>query len=205
MSLMQHPSRDQIFLSAFKVFAQKGYEGATLADVAQAAGVSLRELEEDFSSKEQVFRLAFRFFMDERMEIVDRTLIPPRTKEEFIDRIRLFVEEMIAAHMENPYTYQIIHQETERDNPLVAELYRETMLQVVFSVVSFFEVAKNLEYLRADLEPRLIARILLPLIEDVDRKEKVVHSYYKRTINDEDYRQRLSRHIIEIFVKGIIS
>jgi AcrR family transcriptional regulator len=70
--------REDILLAAAGVFARRGYAGATLAELAEAAGYAAPSLYRYFSSKEEIFRRLVEFLAAEvsaTFEVpVDRTV-----------------------------------------------------------------------------------------------------------------------------------
>lgn len=56
--------RQDILAAAAAVFAEKGYAGATLADLAEAAGFAAPSLYRYFESKEEIFRSLLQRFVD---------------------------------------------------------------------------------------------------------------------------------------------
>ena len=54
--------RDQIIEAAAQVFAQKGYSGAVVADIAVQADIGKGTVYEYFSSKEDLFFAVFEWF-----------------------------------------------------------------------------------------------------------------------------------------------
>jgi TetR/AcrR family fatty acid metabolism transcriptional regulator len=56
--------RSQILDAAMRVFAQKGVNGAKIADIAEAAGIGKGTVYEYFQSKEEIISASFRYFMD---------------------------------------------------------------------------------------------------------------------------------------------
>lgn len=196
--------QENVIQSALKMFATHGYSGTEFSTIAKESSVAEPDIKKMFTDKGELFKSCFEYVSKEKMEIVERTLRAPGSLQEFKDRIQLFVDEMINAHLENPYHYEIVLRETNAGNELMVELYSETLKKVFFRVVSFFEVAKNLEFIDTGLEPRLIARLLVSAIEDVGRKDKMVQAHFNRTVADEDYRDKLSRHIVKIMLGGIL-
>jgi len=64
-------ARREILLAAGGVFARKGFESATLADLAQAAGYAAPSLYRYFASKEEIFRSLLALFKAEMMATFD--------------------------------------------------------------------------------------------------------------------------------------
>jgi len=62
--------RSQILDAAMRVFAQKGVNGAKIADIAEAAGIGKGTVYEYFQSKDEIISASFRYFMDTMGETI---------------------------------------------------------------------------------------------------------------------------------------
>jgi len=67
---MMNKTKMSIFESAIKVFSINGYDGATMDDMAQEAGVAKGTLYYHFKSKEEIFR----YIITEGMELIKEQL-----------------------------------------------------------------------------------------------------------------------------------
>ena len=50
------PTRQKLIASAIRSFGQKGYDGASIRDIAEAAGVNIAGIAYHFGGKEQLYR-----------------------------------------------------------------------------------------------------------------------------------------------------
>ncbi|MBB4689647.1 TetR/AcrR family transcriptional regulator [Amycolatopsis jiangsuensis] len=92
----------QILRAAEKIFAQKGFDGATMREVADAAGVGLSLVVYHFTTKDGLYRSIFearQYVNDERLtrlETITDTAAP-----DALDRlIAAFVDPVLAMHTE---------------------------------------------------------------------------------------------------------
>jgi TetR/AcrR family transcriptional regulator len=67
-------TRETILRAAFETFAESGYEGASIADIAKAAGVPKSLVQYHFGSKEELWEACLRAKAGPMMEAVDRFL-----------------------------------------------------------------------------------------------------------------------------------
>ena len=63
---MMNKTKRAIFDAAIKIFSTNGYEGATMDDMAQAAGVAKGTLYYYFKSKEEIFK----YIITEGVEVI---------------------------------------------------------------------------------------------------------------------------------------
>lgn len=195
--------REEIIRAALKVFAKEGYANADLNTIKLRSRVDDQTFAQHFPDRQSLFEACFKSFTREKAELVERALRPPETKEEFQERVRLFVYELVASHFENPYAYEIVHRETKANNPLADRCFNNSLKDVILAVVRFFEIARSKRFIRADLQPRVLSRLLLYLVEDVSRNDELSKKYFPRPADEEAYRDVVSDHIIRIFLEGI--
>lgn len=196
---------EEIIRVALKIFARDGYADADLEEIRSCTGLSDHAFSQIFSDKQALFEACFKSFTEEKAELVERALRPPETMEEFQERIKLFVHEAVASHFENPYAYEIVHRETKANNPLADRCFNNSLKNVILAVVRFFEISRSKRFVRAELQPRLLTRLLLYLVEDVSRNDELSRKYFPRPADEEAYRDVVSDHIIRIFIDGVVN
>jgi len=105
--------RAQIFDAAARVFHTKGYDSATLADIAQLSGTDTASIYYYFESKAEIFReAALDGFIDgvRAVCLIADTAISVEAK---IREILIVIMETHEKHF--PYTYMLIRQEVDID------------------------------------------------------------------------------------------
>ena len=108
--------QEHIINAAIELFAEKGFEGSSIRDLANRAGVNVAMVNYYFGTKENLFQSIVEFkagFMRGKLDEInaDTTL----SEIEKIDRI---IESYVSRLLSQPYFHRIIHQEllmTERD------------------------------------------------------------------------------------------
>lgn len=92
-------TRDRVLAAAEEVFAARGYEGARMADIAEAAGCSVGALYQRFKDKDALFSgIASAFILESRKRAADALTDP---KGGPADRLRGFIKataEHLTAH-----------------------------------------------------------------------------------------------------------
>jgi AcrR family transcriptional regulator len=72
---------DQALAAALRVFWSKGYEGASMADLTEAMGITKPSLYAAFGNKEQLFRRALDLYEHEKMSYMGAALAAPTSRE----------------------------------------------------------------------------------------------------------------------------
>lgn len=104
--------REELLAAARRVFAQQGFRGTTIADIAEEAGIALGTIYLYFPSKEDVFAALSEQFAE--MIIVALTDVPPAGSMEAAVRAR--VSNVFATCAENRDLVRLVVLNTDRDS-----------------------------------------------------------------------------------------
>ena len=88
--LMRQRARDRILAGSFQVFREKGFHGASMSEIARAAGVSKGLAYNYFSSKEELVAAVLEVRLDHLLEVVGSLEEQPTPRAQlaaFIDGI----------------------------------------------------------------------------------------------------------------------
>jgi len=96
---------DEICTRAAEVFSSKGYLTATLADVANAVGISKGGIYHYFSTKEELLFLILLRYMDQTLQELKEKL---KSTGDHRARIRLFIHHHIAHYRDNFHQSRLI-------------------------------------------------------------------------------------------------
>ena len=72
---------DEALAAALGVFWSKGYEGASMADLTQAMGITKPSLYAAFGNKEQLFRKALDLYSREKLSYIGEAMEAPTSRE----------------------------------------------------------------------------------------------------------------------------
>lgn len=106
-------TEEKIKEAAKAVFLEKGFDGATMKDIANAAGMNSALTHYYFRSKEKLFWLVFESLLKQWIEGIRITLDNPTSslKEKIIE----LIESQFFFHAENPDIILFLMNETQRD------------------------------------------------------------------------------------------
>jgi AcrR family transcriptional regulator len=145
-------SRETILAAAGSSFARDGYDGATIRDIAAAAGVDPALVRHYFGSKEHLFVEALRFPADPA-EFVPRLLAPG--PEGLGERLATFFLEAWDAPDGKPFL-ALLRSVTANDQ--AAEMLRQFIAREVLG-----RIARSLEVDRPDMRAALAGSHLVGL------------------------------------------
>jgi TetR/AcrR family transcriptional regulator, cholesterol catabolism regulator len=104
--------RQELIRVAATVFKEKGYEAATLNDVASRIGADRASLYYYVASKEELFQEAVRGVLDANVAEAERIIAMDGDAR---DKLKLLVEQLITSYEENyPYMYVYIQEDMRK-------------------------------------------------------------------------------------------
>lgn len=113
--------RELILQEAARLFAERGYVGTTLDDIARELGVSKPLIYTQFPTKSELLAASFRRIVDLCLVAVEETLLAPMSTTE---QLRRLVREivLIAAH-NNIYSKIFLREEKSIEASVLAEVH----------------------------------------------------------------------------------
>jgi AcrR family transcriptional regulator len=190
---------------ARKHFALHGFQGASLKSIAEEAGVASSLLNYHFKDKSGLFKSCIELFAQARMQALNRILAEPRNKDEMRVRLELFVDETICSVIDDPHGFEIIQQEIKAGNPMIIELFENTMLQGFKNVVQFFAQAQRNGLVQPDLDPMILASLLFSSTCDSTRKDLLAQTFFNVSFTQTEWRQKFSRHVVTMILNGVMT
>lgn len=192
-------SRQALIEASRPIFADKGLEGATVKDIADAANVNVALISYHFGGKEGLYRAAIESVGRERLELAERMLKPTASAEEFRFRLKVFAEEFLNEHLRHPECMKIIHREFDGENNIALEVFR-TVFSEMFSKVRLFLMAgvEN-KILREDLDADCVGNMIFGSLVNAIRMDFLRKQVIGASLYDPEYAARF----IDQLIKGI--
>lgn len=125
-----------IVAEAVRVFAESGYEGASIATVADNAGLSKQNLMYYFPTKQALYLRVLDDVLDEwlgRMDSLDDPAQQPR------DVLRAYVQAKLRFSREHPWGSRVYAMEVISGAPLFGEQIRARVVPLVRKDIEVFE------------------------------------------------------------------
>ena len=154
-------SMQALLESAKKVFAEKGYDGATVKDLADDAGVNVSLVSYHFGGKEGLYRAVLVQFTQTGIDTIQRILKTPTSRGDFEARLRLFAEEFVDIHVREPDLCKIIHRDVEKLTPIGEEVFRTGFFPTFLTFVQFLKSAEKSKFTRKFKDMELVASMLI--------------------------------------------
>ena len=147
---------------ALRVFAERGYDGASMDDVARAAGITKASIYHHVSGKEALLERGLGRALDALFAILDE---PAAREGRAIERLRHIVERVAdtTLHLLPELTVLTrVHGHSRSERGAVER--RRTFDRLVTEIIV---QAQRDGDVRADLDPRLVARLIFGMSNSV--------------------------------------
>jgi len=198
-------SRQKLVNSALKFFALNGFEGTTIRDVADDAGVNLSLVSYYFNGKDGLYRECLTEFARSRSEFAQTVFAKaPESAEEFRIRLQLLIEEMINFQIENPYPCRMILREIDQGLPHAKDIFESTLLKSFGLIVRFIAEAKERKIVAEDVDPLIVTAYLQGAVFHLLRTEPIRKQFFNQTIKDPEIKKKHIDQLLGMFLKGIL-
>jgi AcrR family transcriptional regulator len=157
--------RSELIHAAATVFAEKGFEAATLNDIAERVGTDRATLYYYFGSKQELLQEAVRGGVEANLVEVERIL---KLEEAPDEKLRLIVERLLSSYeTDYPYMYVYIQEDMRKVASEHSAWAKEmTRLTRRFESISLQLIKQAMAEgrFRDDIEPDLAANALFGMI-----------------------------------------
>lgn len=164
---IKEKQRSNIIFAARKTFALKG-SYATIADIAEEAGISQGLIYRYFASKEE---LLFSIMHD----LIDLSPSPNESIDKIqgspLEKIRTIVSKIISSHRNEPFLYQFLYRALvdEKTPEEIRQKVASQGLKVEESVRKLIEAGQNLGEISKD-DPNVLVSAIFGCIESAWRR-----------------------------------
>ena len=123
---------EKIITVARQVFIEKGYENASMSDIASRVGINRPTLHYYYRTKERLFQAIFHDIIGSLLPRIQETIT---SDSDFFDKISFAIDQYITTFKHNPFLPAFIVKETQRDVKHIiqtaCELYPNNIAQQI--------------------------------------------------------------------------
>jgi len=191
----------RIVIEATRLFAEKGYDGISIKEISEAAGVNIAAINYHFESKANLFRHIIEQFLSELFVSSRKTLLPPQSPDDLKIRLEVFVRQTIEAILRQPHIITIIQREMERSNAV----FQKTILKHREALIEFLDQAKKNMLLAADVDPFFAAEFLMGQIAHGRRKDSAGKELFGHSPSAEKLRDQWIQQTLRLYLGGVLA
>ena len=192
-----------IMEAAEKLFAAKGFEGSSIRDIADAAGVNLAMISYYFGSKEKMMEALFEYrgnFMKLKLEnlLADESITP-------WEKIQDVIDQYLERLLNNPDFYRIMAREQmESSNSMINQKIIEIKSRNIGLLASIMKQGQDQGTFKTSVDVPLLLMTLVGTIGQLLTSGKFYQILGKQTsLTEEEYReqtkQKLRQHLKQVF------
>jgi AcrR family transcriptional regulator len=195
-------TKEALLKAAKRVFALKGFDGATVKDIAEAAGVNVSLVSYHYDGKENLFRSCIEQFAHSRLASAEKFLKGPQSLEDMRVRLTFMTEEFFEYNLREPEINEIMHRDCGANNPLTDDIYRSVFMKVFTVITDFFKVAQTRGLLAKEVVVDDRAILFLGGLIHVVRTEAMRRKMVGVSLKDSEFRERVVKSAVRMAMEG---
>ena len=155
----QSTGEKAILDAAVELFSENGYDGVSMRQIAEAAGVSKSNIYHHFASKDALYLGILHGSAQHLSEIVEDLA---EGDGDFQRRLRVFAEAHMKHLFANEMTLRLVLREAFSGDEEKSRVVVDQVVGGIFKrMVAIFQAGQNAGIIRADLDPGLCATLLM--------------------------------------------
>lgn len=203
-------SRQALVAAAQQLFAEKGYSGTTVKDLADHAGVNVSLVSYHFGGKEGLYRSCLEAFANQNTAAAARILEPAENETEFRVRLYMFAEHMVSLSDSEPHVCKIVHRDFEfLEDPksevaqIAAQVFERSFLPLYHLLEKFLLAAQKSKILRSDVPGPIATTLVFGGLMQMVRMEEKRRRYLGQELLASKVRTETLKTYVDIFLKGL--
>ncbi|MEW6058264.1 MAG: TetR/AcrR family transcriptional regulator [Bdellovibrionota bacterium] len=153
-------SRERLIWAAKKLFAQKGFKGATVREIASLADIRESQINHHFGSKEGLLQACLEGLEDTRLKHVEKYLSKPcHSTADFRSRLEYLVNELMDAHLHLYDEMKILYFIEMTDSEFPQEFQKKWFL-LFTEIAKFIEASKKTGVVRKNVDSRFFVELV---------------------------------------------
>ena len=198
-------SREALLEAAKVVFSEKGYEGATVKDLADEAGVNVSLVSYHFGGKEGLYRTCIESFGVARVEAAERILAPAASKEEFRLRLQLWAEHIIEIQQKEGNACRVVMRGMDTLDPISLEVFSRVFHRMFQAFHNYIERARQSGLLKQSLDTEIVAGLMFGALMHQVQAQKLIKALGKRSLEEAPHRANFIEHWVSCHTEGIFA
>ena len=193
--------KSHILNMAMELFAEKGFEGSSIRDLAARAGVNVAMVNYYFGSKEKLFESLVEQKASYTRGVLDE--IVKNSALSYIEKIDAIIDTYVCRLFSNRTFHRVIHQEMMLSQ---RESLQQSIVDIIFpnslKIKAIIEegISKG-EFRKAD--PPLVIATIIGTINQVLLSRMLCNKLINKDVNyipydDEQFRDRVTGHIKQL-------
>ncbi|MBN2106358.1 MAG: TetR/AcrR family transcriptional regulator [Deltaproteobacteria bacterium] len=193
-------SKEKIIEAAIEVFFDKGFDGASMREIAEKAGLTKPMIYYHFKNKEALYLELIEEYLELFCQGLESLLAEDSDPRARLSAIIDFFEQTFAR---GARVYNIIQRETIGNGHYVDLLTEKYFIKLSQNIAGFLQQGQQSGFIRPDLDPQLAEMSLISILLLYFSGENVFQ-HMGRSMNTRVYeRSAFKNHIFNLFTVGM--
>lgn len=200
-----HDSTKELLIQTAKhLFARRGYDGVTVRDIADTAKVNFSLIRYHFGDKKGIYCACLERYGNARLNSAQRILEPIKSTEEFKIRLKLIMHEIVDSLMLDPDLSKMMIREMESDEPIAADIIRNTLVKMAQSFVMFFTSAQKNGIIKKDIDPLFLTQIIQMTLSHLILTDSARSKFFGVSLKNSTTKNTLVDNLYGVLISGIL-
>jgi AcrR family transcriptional regulator len=195
--------RESLLAAARRLFAQKGFDGVSVKDLAEATGHNAALVNYYFKSKEGLYRECVMPLLGAGKSNMQRILRTPTSKQDFLTRFHLFIEDFTVSHLEEVDLCVILKRDS--NTQVVKKLYKEHFTVLHDHLHNFLKAAKKAKFLLSEVDTEFATHFILSSLFQLITSERFRLEIGETVFLEDSRREKTIQQIGHYFTYGIVA
>jgi len=193
---MERTASDQIFDAATRLFAEKGFAGVSLQDVAETSGAEESELLRLFGSREKLYEAVLESQFSNYAVSLGAAF---EGSEGPVTRVELFARAMCDFHKQAPYFFPLYYRELLTPSPYFEPIVLKKIRHVAY--MSDNNIAKGIQkgHFRHGVNPANATMVMAGMFHYYFLANRLVGTLLPESITDEEFFSQA----VKVFLNGL--
>jgi len=195
--MAENDCKANLIAATTPLFAEKGYNGVGVRELAQAAGVNLSMISYYFGGKERLYAAV----LTEQFATLRRVAELKDMDQDPMKKFELYVRATVARYRKSPYLLRFYTSELTNPTPCFETIVKPAIRGVLQILIDTFSDGLSHKQFREGLDPTDTALALAGMINFYFLLEPATGDLVDRAAERDD---ELVQHIMDIFSRGIL-
>lgn len=204
----ENESRRRLLATAGRLFAEKGFDGVSTRDIANAAGVNISLISYYFNGKEGLYIAVLRDCCEGTMskhDVLFSDFDPGKLNREiFVRKMSFVVRELVEMKFTSPHMPALLHRELLANFPRARDFANEMANRVLPSILALIQLAQKNGIVREDLH---VPTYFMTMIHALDTYYLFIQS---KTASADmclplpEEKEEYIRQMVILFIEGVL-
>lgn len=199
LSLPESEGARAILEVAIRLFAEKGFDGVSMNDIAQAAGVSKANVFHHFGNKDSLYLATLRSACSTTHQLIESTA---NADGDYQQRLAAFLRHHLESLLENDQASRLVMREVIESGPQRGKALAEQVFsEYFFDLIAIVLEGQKLGVLKKQFDPAVLAMMLVSNNIFFFQAQQVLRHFPNASFADDP--AAYSRQVMDVLLHGI--